>query len=76
MATAYGNRPSDYFKFETEIGAWVFDEACLITGRQIENEVNEGKPPFSEKSSNSRSAYAPAAKANMKRVKINANGTW
>jgi hypothetical protein len=76
MATAYGRRPSDFVQLETEFGAWSLDEACLALGRRYENMINEGKNPFSDSSVNGSGAYAPAAKANMKRVKIKANGTW
>lgn len=80
MATAYSKRPSEFYHFETEIGAWAFDEACLITGRQIENAINEGKKPFERNtnglSNEKSSGYKPAARHNMKRVKIKSNGTW
>jgi hypothetical protein len=88
MATAYGKRPSDFFMLETEIGAWVLDEACLVEGRRVENMLNEGKDPFDLTPGQpnpypsqmgreyGKGGYAPAAKGNMKRVKIKVNGTW
>lgn len=78
LATAYSKRPSELFIFETEIGAWYFDEACLMTGRRIENAMNEGKNPFAltQPSPNGRGGYARAARHGMKRVKIKENGTW
>lgn len=77
QATAYGIRPSNIFKFETEIGAWVFDEACLLIGRKFEKLLNDGKNPFENiPNFEGQRSYAPIANGNIKRVKINANGTW
>jgi hypothetical protein len=68
-ATAYGNRPSDLFRFETDIGAWVFDEACLLIGRKFENLLNEGKNPFSMTAQVSDGKFASAPKRFIKKVK-------
>ena len=81
IATAYGLRPSQFLNLETEIAAWALDEACLMTGRKFENLLNEGKSPFSDLqmgrfAGSEVQRYAPVASGNIKRVKINANGTW
>src|SRR5512137_115704 len=46
QATAYGQKPSDFFELETEIGCWALDEACLRVGRRVENNLNSGKDAF------------------------------
>jgi len=64
-------------QLETEIAAWALDEACLMTGRKFENMLNEGKNPFSDLSKvEGQRSYAPVASGQIKRVKINPNGTW
>lgn len=64
-------------QLETEIAAWALDEACLMIGRKFENLLNEGKNPFNDQLSVSdKQGYAPVAKGNIKKIKINANGTW
>jgi hypothetical protein len=75
QATAYGKRASDFFRLETEIGEWYLNEACLMIGRKFENMLNEGKQPFTE-SGAGKQKYRSAATTRMRRVKINANGTW
>jgi hypothetical protein len=45
-ATAYGCKPSDFFSLDTELAAWQLDEACLIIGRRVERNLNEGKDAF------------------------------
>lgn len=76
-ATAYGKRPSEFMSLETEIAAWALDEACLMIGRKYENMLNDGKNPFnSAPSVDGEQAYAPMPKHNLRRVKINDNGTW
>lgn len=65
-------------QLETEIAAWALDEACLSIGRRFENLLNEGKNPFVDAQMGRSEAqdYAPMAKGNIRKVKINANGTW
>lgn len=46
VATAYGCRPSDLLDLETELARWQLDEACLMVGRRVENNLNEGKDAF------------------------------
>lgn len=81
-ASAFGKRPSEFFAFETEIGAWLFDEACLSVGRRVENNVNNGKDPFEGFSQVSGvrsqvSGYRSVKGTRpMKKVKIKADGTW
>lgn len=76
LSTAYGKRPSEIINLETEIGAWVLDEACLFEGRRVENILNEGKKPYAESSENNKQSYAPVPKQGMKRMKIPENGIW
>jgi hypothetical protein len=79
LATAYGNKPSDLFHLETEIGRWALDEACLKIGRRVENNVNNGKEPFegfSHQSSASGKKFRSAKALVRKKVKIKSNGTW
>ena len=79
IATAYGQRASDFVHLETEIGAWYLDEACLSIGRRFENMLNEGKNPFDAltlPSPSGRGGYRPAANSRMKRMKIPENGVW
>jgi hypothetical protein len=45
-ATAYGYKPSDFFTLETDMAAWQLDEACLLVGRRVEKNLNEGKDAF------------------------------
>jgi len=73
MATAYGKRPSDYFQFETELAAWQLDEACLMAGRRIENDLNNKKDPF-RKRTKSRDAYQGSAGRRLKKMKIPKRG--
>ena len=78
-ANAFGRRPSDYFTFETELAEWYLDEACLSVGRRIENNLNNGKPPFSgfgDAGKFSRVGYRSVrGTRRVKKVKIKANGT-
>src|SRR4030067_1040004 len=46
LANAYAKKPSDLFELETDIGRWSLDEACLVVGRRIENNLNNGKEEF------------------------------
>jgi hypothetical protein len=50
---------------------WTLDEACLITGRKIENALNKHEDPFASNGSEYRST-APYVK---RKVKIK-NGIW
>lgn len=61
MAEAYGRRPSDFFEFETDLAAWALDEACLLTGRMVEKELQEGKEPFGKTKTEGKK-YASAKK--------------
>jgi hypothetical protein len=65
---------------ETEIAAWVLDEACLMTGRRVENNLNNGKPPFDGFASVSTAlnakSYRSAKNLAKKKVKIKPDGTW
>lgn len=76
-AIAYGKRPSEFMQLETEIAAWALDEACLMIGRRFENALNEGKNPFGVSNNAGPAPYAPMPKRNnLRKVKINQNGTW
>ena len=76
----YGKKPSDLLGLKTEWGAWQFDELCAIVGLWVEGNLAQGKAMFDGlEASNPISAkqkYAPVASGNIKRVKINPNGTW
>lgn len=76
LSTGYGQRPSDIIGgLQTDLGRWYLDEACLITGRSIEKQLNEGKDPFVQeniKAGNFRSAKGLV----KKKVKIPKSGTW
>ena len=77
LASAYGLRPSDFFEFETELGAFQLDEACLIVGRRIEHNVSEGKPAFEGLGSGSvKREYRSVKHLAKKTVKIKEDGTW
>jgi hypothetical protein len=76
LATTYGQRPSTILDLETEIGAWVIDETCLLVGRLIEKAMDENKDPFEEKFSNRKSGYSSAKISSVKRMKIPDNGVW
>ena len=82
-ATAYGGRPSDYFELETELAAWQLDEACLIVGRRIENNLNQGKDMWDGFSAAEIGTTVGKKKYSsvkglrpLKKVKIKPNGTW
>lgn len=75
MATAYGQRPSQFLELETDIAAWALDEACLVIGRRFENMLNEGKNPF-QNTPSGKQQYAPMANGAIKRIKIPENGIW
>ena len=47
LAEAYSLRPSSLFQFETEYGAFMFDEACLVAGRAAEKAAVENNSPRS-----------------------------
>lgn len=77
VAEAYGKRPSELLNMKTALGAWQFDEACLMIGRRYENMLNEGKNPFGNFSKvEGQKSYSPMPKQGMKRMKIPANGIW
>lgn len=77
LASAYGVRPSDFFEFETDIGAFQLDEACLIVGRQIEHNLHEGKPAFEGiGGGNVKREYRSVKHLATKKVKLDADGLW
>ena len=78
-ASAYGCRPSDFMQLETELAAWQLDEACLIVGRQVENNLSNGKPPFDGMgvpTTLNAKGYRSAKSLVKKKVKIKPDGTW
>jgi hypothetical protein len=63
---------------ETELGAWVLDEFCLMIGRRVENNLNNGKQAFDGFNDVSlpRQGYRSAKNLAKKKVRINPDGTW
>lgn len=82
LAEAYGKRPSEIVGLETAWGAFQFDEVCLMVGRRVEKNLNEGKDAFAGFSSINKRAvvgsqrYRSAAGPKARRMKIPANGIW
>ena len=74
-ATAYGIRASEFFDLETDLGRWSLDEACLMVGRQFENEINKGKNPFASEE-DVKKQYKTVPRNLVKKKKIKADGTW
>lgn len=81
-ATAYGCRPSDFFHLETELAAWQLDEACLVIGRRVEKNLNEGKDAFAGFNSGSgllasvKRGYRSAKQFVRKKMRIPESGVW
>lgn len=75
VSEAYGKRPSEIMGFVTDMGAWQFDEICLMISRRIENEINNGNNPFKQ-NFNKIQEYAPVPKRSIKSMKIPENGVW
>jgi hypothetical protein len=73
VAEAYGSRPSQIVNLKTALGAWQFDEVCLVICRQFENAINKGENPFKQ---DSQQGYAPVPKHAIKKIKIPENGVW
>jgi len=69
MATAYGQRPSQFLNLETDIAAWALDEACLVIGRKFENILNKGESPFEDTALSAKQGFASAPKRKIKKVK-------
>lgn len=80
LADAYGKRPSEIVNLQTVWGAYQFDEACLVVGRRVEKNVNEGKDPFhgfpQGGSPNGKSKFRSAKHLAKRKVKIPTNGIW
>jgi len=67
--------------FETELAAWQLDEACLVVGRQVENNLSNGKDAFAGFEETGligaiKRGYRSAKNLVKKRIRINADGTW
>lgn len=71
MGTAYGQRPSDFVKFETELAKWALDEACLMVGRTFESALQEGKNPFelTGEKKKEKGKFASAPKHRIEKIK-------
>lgn len=79
LATTYKSRPSDFFRLETELAAWQLDEACLIIGRRVENNLQQNKVPFDGLTMPAETAsqgYRSTSHIPAKKVKIKDDGTW
>lgn len=46
LAAAYHQRPSQILGLETELASWALDEACLMVGRRVENNLAQDKAAF------------------------------
>jgi hypothetical protein len=79
-AISYGKKPSQFFDFETELGAWQLDEACLVVGRQVENNLSNGRSAFDgfvlPVSTKSKGYAAIKGKYPVRKMKVPANGIW
>lgn len=80
-AIAYGCRPSDFFELETELAAWQLDEACLMIGRRVEHNLNEGKDAFDELQVQSfkskvKRGFQSAKQFVKRKMKIPESGVW
>jgi hypothetical protein len=72
-------RPSDIFHCETELAAWQLDEACLITGRRVENNIQQNKLPFDGldiPATTTPNGYRSTSHIAAKKVQIKEDGTW
>jgi hypothetical protein len=80
QAEAYGQLPSDILGLETAWGAFQFNEICLMVGRRVEKNVNEGKDAFSDLGGGMIGAmkrgYKSARAFVKKKMKIPESGVW
>lgn len=88
MATRYSQRPSSFFGLPAESWeAYQLDTAALYFGRWVDGKLSErdgkGKPIHRladllrpPKKGEKVSAFRPLGGPGVKRVKINADGTW
>lgn len=82
VANAYGCKPSDYFELETEMAEWQLNEACLLVGRRVENNLNNGKDMWfgfgKDKSllGTLKRGYRSARQLVRKKMKIPESGVW
>jgi hypothetical protein len=82
LADAYGFRPSALFTLETDLADWQLDEACLIVGRRVENNLNAGKDMWAGFENESgllasmKRGYASAKQFVKKKMKIPESGVW
>ena len=78
VASAYGVRPSGLFEVETELGEFQLDEACLLIGRHVESNVNNGKDPFDGLASEQavKKEYRSVKHLAKKKVAVKEDGTW
>jgi len=80
-ATAYGCRPSDFVQLETELAEWQLDEACLMVGRRVEKNMNDGKDAFDGFDGGGllnavKRKYRSAKQFVKRTMKIPENGVW
>jgi hypothetical protein len=70
-------RPSQFLHLETELAAWMLDEACLVVGRQFQHEIDQGRDPFVNNSAPPGQRYRSISGGKkLRRVKIKPDGTW
>jgi len=61
----------------TPWGAYQFDALCLVTGREAEKAISDGKNPFEQqKPSYGQSFQDPRQFKKIEKVKVKADGTW
>jgi hypothetical protein len=78
LADAYGKLPSEIIHLQTPWGAYQFDEVCLMVGRRVERNVNNGKDPFYGFDGQAAVRAYKGVKGTrpIKKVKFKADGTW
>ena len=62
---------------ETPWGAYQLDTACLLSGREAEKAISEGKTPFVAAPGKSTQQFRdPRRLKRAKTVKVKSDGTW
>jgi hypothetical protein len=71
LAKAFGQRPSGFLHLESDLAAWQLDEACLVAGIEIENEIQRGDDPFERRAQDgAASGYRSTAGLPRRKGKI------
>jgi hypothetical protein len=63
---------------QTDLGRWSLDEACLMIGRRVERNLNEGKDAFDGLSIGKlgKGSFRSAKGLVKKKMKIPKSGIW